>query len=206
MTTAELKEIEVYKKWTQLSNFSGFASFYAWCEGDRVKIEIGETNVDGGGIKSVSTAYVGIYEFLAYLHSEVFGYVDRLYPNMKVNDKWKHGITFFGGNAKVSRVFKIEDWNFKSGSLSSPSDTRRFKVGEFVPKEGTQAIEPDFKQVISNNSLQMKPFEMAELYHHLAAIQQAFETEWMVSGKYHEWMASRLSRRDYIKTLGRDKS
>lgn len=202
MTDKELKEIEVYKKWTKTKTFSGFATFYNWCEGERVKIEIADTSGDNG-VKSLSTVYIPTWQFITYLHAEVYGFLPRLYPSM-LEPNEHHGITIYGGT-NIARVFKIEDWNYRNKNLDKPSGNRRFKAGEFEIKPGSQASEPDWSKPINVNQIQMKPFEIAELYHHLVTVQQAFETEWMVSGKTHAWMESHKSRRDFLRDLRGDK-
>jgi hypothetical protein len=179
-----MDKIEIYKKYFKMSSASGFITVSNWTIADRVQIEIGANDPKTNASLSVSTVYVPTVKMLAYLHAEVHDNIAKLYPSMLTDDKHQHGITYFGGKGPA-RVFKVEDWTFDAvngGFKGTPGNVRRFKAGEFELKAGTTSSEPEYSKPISRNFIQMKPEEIAELYHQLHLTQQAHETAWLVSG------------------------
>lgn len=168
---------EVYKKWRK----GGFATFSYWADGGRVIIDIGDVNTTTNKATSSTKCYVQIDNFMAYLHAEMNGQIDHIYPTMKMTGM-KHGITWYGGTTQA-RVFKIEDWNFDGTKPTlTPSEVRRFKCGLFEKLPGGDGTQPDFKKKISMNSIQMKPFEIAALYQALSVHYNAYVTAAMQAG------------------------
>lgn len=169
-----LKSYEIYKKWRQGKGGGGFAGFSNWMLGEKIVIDIGDTD---NGLKSHSVCYVDTIAFLAYLHAEVNDTVAKLYPEIASN----YGMQIFGGSRDVARVFTVKAVEGKPG-------TRWFKCGEYIPQEITAqgAIQPDYSQKINENSIQMKPFEVAQLYQAVLLSQQAFENLWMADGRTRE--------------------
>lgn len=174
-----LETYEVYKKWRQGKGSGGFAGFSNWMLGGKIVIDIGETG--DGGLKSNTVCFIDTVDLLAYLYAEVNDTVAKFYPSVASD----YGMQTFGGG-KTSRVFTVKAVEGKPG-------TRWFKCGEYEAKIGAQgAIQPDYSKKISENSIQMKPEEIAQLYQAVLLSQQAFESTWIRSG---------LSRSDFMKKM-----
>lgn len=161
--------IPVFKKWRKSKASSGFISISYWPTDDiqreRCIVEIGETNPQTDKIVSVSTCYVPALQLLSYLHSEINDLLDHSYPTFLQTGR-NHGLSFFGGK-NISRVFKIEDWNFNVSAADDNfeiSNKRRFKAAEFELKPGTTSSEPDYSKCNNRNSIQMKQEDLSIVY------------------------------------------
>ncbi len=165
-------QIEIYKKWHK----TGFISISNWPTADKVKFEIATTTEDRK-LKSLSTCYLPVYEFLTYLQAEVSGRVTEIFPEFAKTDK-NHGWTKYSGSPKanpvIARLFKITDWNFKHDQSWTPSGSRRFKCGEFDGQvTNTGAVNPIWSKMHNDNSIKMSQYDIAELYQRLSASQNA---------------------------------
>lgn len=160
---------EVYKQWHR----RGFLSIRFWPHAEKVQIEIGEINPNTSKQVSVSKCFVDINKFLAYLYAEVHGRVEVTLPEFATKD-WQ---VFGGGTGEdgpISRVFTAGYW--KPSKEASPDPTKRsFRCANYVGKPSkTGAMVPDYTKPISFNFIQMKFFEIAELYQALSIAVNAY--------------------------------
>jgi hypothetical protein len=163
----QIDAVDVYKKWRQSSGEGGFISFQYWHRVEKVIIDIGTTNADGG-LKDNAKCYVDVHQFLAYLQADVFGYLARYNPDFGTK-----GFAVFGGSKDggktIARVFSVNIW-----SADKVLD-RRFKCGWYNGTAAAQgAILPNYNEKIKEESIKMSQAELGDLYQRLTKTVQAF--------------------------------
>lgn len=163
---------EIYKQWHR----SGFLSVRYWARVKIAQIEIGTIDPNSHNAKSVSKCYIDAYKFLTYLHAEVYGITNRIFPDFEEKE-FQH----FGGkmtaDGPVARVFK--SGYFKKHKDDTPDSSRRsFRCANYVGIPGKNGeMRPDYSKVISFNSIQMRFENIAELYHRLDKAMQSYEIQ-----------------------------
>lgn len=163
--------VEFYKKWHRY----GFISIRYWPFAEKVQLEIAKTTADKK-VESLSKCYLNTYEFMSYLHAEVHGNLDIIYPDFDNNEFKSYG----GGPDKehsdqlVSRIFTAGYWK---PSKDAPADRtkRGFRAACFIGHHGANnSIVPDYNQQISFDMIQIRMNELAEIYLGLNTIVQAY--------------------------------
>jgi hypothetical protein len=154
---------EIYKQWHK----RGFLSVRYWPYAEKVQIEIGSIDPNTSKQISVSKCFIDAYKFLTYIHSETYGNVLHVFPDLATKD-WQ----VFGGKVTsegpVSRVFTAGYW--KANKDAAPDASKRsFRCANYVGIPGKNGeMAPDYSKVISFNFIQMKFDQIAELYHKLS--------------------------------------
>jgi hypothetical protein len=156
--------VTVFKQWHR----KGFISFGLWHAAKKVMVEIG--SISGSNeLTGATKCYVPLPGFMAYLHADIYGLTDRLFPQFA--DK---GMGWYGGGNNptgpgvISRIVKIEPW-WKDFNNNLDPTSRTIKCGHYEGIRGSQgAIQPNRdKPQLSANQTKMTMAQMAELYYNL---------------------------------------
>jgi len=170
-------ETEIYKKWFRTKEKQGFVSVTPWFDKDKgvakFNIDVGESAVAGGGLKSNTNAFADAFKFASYLQSVANGSGKLNFParKKKIQDQWKpdpdaptdESISFYGGNNDVARVLRIHYWQ-----TADKYDDRSFavKVGHFKAKPGANgAIIPDMSPdgILSRDLIKITRADLVEM-------------------------------------------
>jgi hypothetical protein len=151
----------IFKRWHR----TGFISIGYWAKANRITIEIGALD-DNGILRNATKCFLEAPKFLAYLRAEITDNLFHVYPKYEEPGK-NGGFVSFGSrktreHGDVSRVFKSTYW--LSGKEVDKS-ARAFKCGHFKGTPNAQgAVNPDYQQPISQNSMKISLEVLAEMY------------------------------------------
>lgn len=152
---------DLYKKVTRAKDIGRFVAVRPLFDIGKVIVDIGQFDANNKLVSS-SICYLDMIKFGAYLRAVTNGNAENIY----VPDKWNmmdtvEGLTVFGGSGEVARIFKAGYWPAGDGH---DKNNFQWKVGHFKgTKQGPGIIKPDFKAILSSDSIKVTRQDVAEI-------------------------------------------
>lgn len=153
--------IDLFKKWHR----TGFVSVAYWATAEKVIVEIGAIDPDkNNALLKATKCFIPSLQFMSYLHAEIHGMTDRMFPSFDTK-----GVSFFGGTPKppvVSRIFNSSYYlDYRNNKQIDPL-YRTFTCAHYDGEvTGKGVITPIFKNEISKNTMKIALVDLAEMYH-----------------------------------------